>query len=497
MQLLKAALRGAVCATTGAGLVAALVAGCGRATEAPAASTAAGGTGGRGGSGSKAGAAGAAGARVGPPIRWLASSPPGFEGLGIDANWEAGPSIGRDTECVVHVARDPGALMPALRWNAIAGGVEGCSPRAGLRFSDLAALGLDEAAGMRSAVLRLTISEIEGADLHRLHAAINLSTGRALELVHAWQPHPKDLPSVCGFGVARPSARMLDITFSPRSGAPKRTNGLANWDTGGISWTPFFDPNLESLESAALGPAPQVLLSVGSLGGAIGPLDHQPPLTLLTPPIPDEPQQGHSLVAYGNRGVWVEDLGDRDRIQSYTQADGVKTDHTFAIGRVRSVVFDGQRISGAIQTRFADPRDPSNQLRVWTQDPVTKEVSFSPAYVAKKLTGPAPLKAAGDWAVLGVFTGETPLKPSAPNQKAPMLSDGSVQLVLAVNLLTWQAYRIAIPPGQVIIADGFGVDDAFIYVSLRPDDINNIGIRELRRYPIARIAEWGTPWTPE
>lgn len=480
------------------GLAAVLGLACGRATDAPAASTgAAGAGGGRVGSGGGAGAAGA-GSRTAAPIRWMSASPPGFEGFGIDSNWEAGPSIGRDTECLVHVARDPAALTPRLTWTALAGGVERSDPRLGLGYSDLSAVGADDVGGKRTAVSRVIVGEREGVYAHWLHMTTDLRTGQALALLHSWEPILTDLPSTCGFGVSRPSARLLDVVFSPRNKAPsERINALVSWEPPSIAWTPFFDPWVQPKEAAALGPAPHMLLSVGGNGGAIGPLDPQLPTTPLSTPTHGQSQQGHSLVAYGNRGVWVEDLGDRDRIRSYSKADGVKTEHTFADSRVRSVVFDGERISGAMQTRLADPRDAANQLRVWTQDPATKAVSFSPAYVSKKLTGPAPLKAAGHWAVLGAFTGEVAPKPGSPGQKAPMLSDGSLQLVLAVNLITWQAHRIPIPPGQVILADGLGVDDAFIYVSLRADDINSFGVRELRRYPVARVAEWGTPWTPE
>jgi len=99
--------------------------------------------------------------------------------------------------------------------------------------------------------------------------------------------------------------------------------------------------------------------------------------------------------------------------------------------------------------------------------------------------------------VLGAFSGERPLKPEFSGQLAPLLSDGSLEVVLAVNLLTWQAYRIAIPPGRALLSDGLGVDDSYIYVSLRPEDRLVSGVREMRRYPIARMGEWGTPWTPE
>jgi hypothetical protein len=56
------------------------------------------------------------------------------------------------------------------------------------------------------------------------------------------------------------------------------------------------------------------------------------------------------------------------------------------------------------------------------------------------------------------------------------------------------------PRGSAPIAvttDGVGTDGTHAFVSLRAQTVVAGATDELRRYPLARITEWGLPWTAE
>ena len=60
-----------------------------------------------------------------------------------------------------------------------------------------------------------------------------------------------------------------------------------------------------------------------------------------------------------------------------------------------------------------------------------------------------------------------------------------------------KTHRVPLPSGRAFNNGGIGTDGTYAYVSLRDQGPDFIGIDELRRYPLARIAEWGTPWIAE
>lgn len=409
-----------------------------------------------------------------------------------------GPSIGRERECLVHVAKDAASLMPALSWSAMGQGVETVDPRYGLTFGSQPVIGLESVGGRRVAVLHMLLAEVHGSDEYDLRVSVDLGTGRALGLMLSWKAYSKVLYVPCTFGVSRESPRSVDVTFSPRSGAPsQRTEGAQHWEDGHIRWSPLVDPDRFSSESVSIGPDPRVVVHASSAPPLLGSIDFNAPLVPLD-------QQGEEqiystdLSSYGDHAVWVESLVDRERIRTYTQAGGVKVDLDPAPGFVRRVAYDGQRLSGTTQARPPYFFDSSGDVGLWTRDPQSGVVTTSPVFVGKHLAAASKLKAADTWAVVDLESGERKVDPlDGKTTTTPLLADGSLQLLLVVNLETWAAFRIPIPAERFVITDGIGTDGTYVYVSLGSERLQNVRVDELRRYPLARIAEWGTPWVPE
>ena len=435
---------------------------------------------------------------VAPKIRWEGTFPPGFEGFGDDASWLPGPSIGLDKECVIYLARDAPSLMPPLSWAPLPHGVETADPRHGLKWGSQPVIALEQVGGGRVAVLNAVLLDVHGSSAYNFRVATDLASGRAIGLMLSWHAHSTVLHKPCGFGVSRESPRDVDVTFSPRNGAPaRRTEGVQSWETRSIRWSPFVDPDRFTFEFVSIGPEPRVLVVASGAAPLLGDIDFASPLVPLDRQGEAE-IYGTDISSYGSQAVWVESLGERERIRSYTQAGGIKVEIAEAPGFVRRVAFDGQRLSGTTQQRPLDFFESSSGIGLWTRDPHSGAVTVSPVFLKQKIAAAAKLKTADAWAVLHLTSGESKTDPVVGSiTTAPMIADGSTELLLVVNLLTWAAYRVPLPPGRTVNNDGIGTDGTYAYVSLHDQGPKLIAFDELRRYPLARIAEWGTPWIAE
>jgi hypothetical protein len=135
---------------------------------------------------------------------------------------------------------------------------------------------------------------------------------------------------------------------------------------------------------------------------------------------------------------------------------------------------------------------------LWTRDPVSGEIRTSPPFRTSSRANPGRLRAADDWAVLSLIGTERVTDPTTGHStRVPILPDGSEDAVLVVNLGSWAAHRIPVPAGRAVLNDSIGTDGTHVYVSLRDATASTFQTDELRRYSLARIQEWGTPWIAE
>jgi hypothetical protein len=206
----------------------------------------------------------------------------------------------------------------------------------------------------------------------------------------------------------------------------------------------------------------------------------------------------NSMIGLGDQAMWIESTPDRERIRSYSQAGGVRVEIDRAPGFVLVAAFDGERLSGTTQEVPLDIDDGSTNVGLWTRDPVSGEIRTSSTFRTSSRANPGRLRAADDWAVLSLIGTERLTDPTTGHStRVPILPDGSEDTVLVVNLGTWAAHRIPVPAGRAVLNDSIGTDGTHVYVSLRDAAASTFQTDELRRYPLARIQEWGTPWIDE
>jgi hypothetical protein len=299
---------------------------------------------------------------------------------------------------------------------------------------------------------------------------------------------------------------------------------VTGWTVGGVLSGHFdqpFGPRYQDHASTGSGRSqnnPAWLIEVLGSGdldgdGIVDAGDNCPPkrcvgssprdLHFSTPPVALDNQGepdfwSNSMIGLGDQAMWIESTPDRERIRSYSQAGGVRVEIDRAPGFVLVAAFDGERLSGTTQEVPLDIDDGSTNVGLWTRDPVSGEIRTSSTFRTSSRANPGRLRAADDWAVLSLIGTERLTDPTTGHStRVPILPDGSEDTVLVVNLGTWAAHRIPVPAGRAVLNDSIGTDGTHVYVSLRDAAASTFQTDELRRYPLARIQEWGTPWIDE
>jgi hypothetical protein len=464
---------------------------------------------GRGGTSGHAGKAGGAGTKASPPpapaeFRWPSTFPADFALFGDESRWVQGPSIGRDDECVVYEARDPGTILPPIAWTSVAEGVDTTDPRRGLKYGVQAEIGADLAGGMRAATLRLIVADTdtppgadrEGSDAYELRLSTNLTIGGALGVVSERYVFSTKFFRPCGLGVSISSPRDLSVTMSPRRAvddpAPPAGDGHQTFlafersgDPPG-TWYPWPSGLPETFTSATVGPAPRKLLAVDSSSPTVTDWGDTH-FTLLDTTGQDI--YAYDLMTYGDKAVWLETLHDRDRIRSYTKEGGVQTEVDGGPGFVRRITYDGERYSGIIQDMpEADFWDETGHIAMWTKDPDTGKIRLGPSLMNKPASA-RKLQTAGNWGVVFIRT-----RTEVDGKLVAITPTGESWVVLVVNLTTWATYRVPATPGRWVVERGFGIDDDYVYTALRDGSNDSTTTNEVRRYSLAKITQWGIPW---
>lgn len=475
---------------------AAWVAGCsGRSSPSQAGATG-GAAGGKVGPGPRSGVAGGYSAppvATAPPpaFRWEGDFPPDFARFRNFGGWVALASEGGFRDCAGHAAADASSLLPPVAWHAVGDqGVQTFDPRRGLTWGSQPSLLLEPIAGKPTPVLSMLVSTKQPDNhVYELKVSVDLRSGSTLSVVVQRHPFSTTKLVACGFGIDPGSARALHTTITrPADGTTRKMLGYHDWETHAIHWGPFEDPKKLPAQYVPVGPAPGARLTIGGYPT----IREQPDGPYVRLDTEDEDIFGQDLSVFGDTAVWVETIdNDHERIRSYTRARGVEVQIDPAPGLVRHAAFDGTRYAGISSDLPLDDDYTVANTRLFVKDPTSGEVRLSPVLVKQRAFA-SKLKTSGSWAVLQVENGLW--ERGVPRT---VTADNRVQVTVVVNLETWAAYRLPVDVGRRAHAHGFGTDGEYVYAVLSKEPGDWHAGDEVRRYPLARISEWGLPWTGE
>lgn len=425
------------------------------------------------------------------PFRWEGDFPPDFAGFRDFDGWVELPSEVGFRDCAGHAAADASSLMPPVVWHSVGDqGIQSFDPRRGLAVGSQPSLLMEPVAGRPTPVLSMLIATKQADDhAYEVKVSVDLRSGRTLSVVVHRSPFSTTKLASCGFGIDPGSARALSTSLTrPSDGSTKKMLGYHDWEARTIHLGPFEDPQKLPDHYSPVGPAPGTRFTVGGYptirpqpDGPYVPLDANGATIRST-----------DLTIFGDTAVWVESIDSHhERIRSYTHARGAEVQIDPAPGLVRKAAFDGTRYAGISSDLSVDWDDTVANMRLFVKEPSSGEVRLSPVLV-KRLSIASKLKMSGSWAVLQVENGY--LDDGSPR---PVTADKRLQVTVVVNLETWAAYRLPVDVGRRAHAHGFGTDGEYVYAVLSKEPGDWHAGDEVRRYPLARIAEWGLPWTGE